>query len=346
MKPRKFLVVAGAGSADLAEIAAIIRVVHALLDHTWAFAGEEDEIDLVLSDLGDFGGRCARVRALDEGKHFAALADPGADVLDAELVLHRPIEPKALAGLLNHVAHAAAPGPRRHGDPTIPERHIAPLVRAASTANEHPVAAPSGRACFLDIARVRHCTNLDALIRSGAVLVERPGLPLLLIDPVTEMFHTDAPMIELEPYFLDVLGGHERRRVGGAKLAALRKALPARPLARLRWLHALLRSNGWLADHLDPGANYRLKRWFQVDSTYRKQHRIALTLMREAPLHRIAASANAPMADVFDVVNAFDALGLIATTRQPIHDPTAQAAPRRRTSKKTRQILAAAASVR
>ena len=342
MKTRKHLVVAGAGAAEVAEIATFLRVVQPLLDHAWTFAAEDEDIDLVLSDLADFGGRCARVRALDEGKHFAVLAEPGADVLDAELILHRPISAKAVAGLLNHVGHAAPPGPRRHGDFSAPERYVVPQARRLARRQEE-AAAPSTRACFLDIQRVRVCTDLDALVQRGAVLLERPGIPPLLLDPVMDTFHTSARMVDLEPYFLDIVSGRERRRVGGAQLAALRKELPARPLARLRWLHALLCSNGWLAEHLDPSANYRLKRWYQVDTDYRKQHRIALTLMREEPLHRISASAKAHMADVFDVVNAFDALGLIIATRQPRYTAEAQPRTRPRRSKRGRHLLAATA---
>lgn len=347
MKTRKHLVVAGATAADAAEVATFLRVARPLLDHAWSFAGEDDDIDLVLSDLADFGGRCARVRALDEGKHFAVLADPGADVLDAELIVHRPTNAKALAGLLNHVGNAVPPAPRRHTDFSAPERYVLPQTRKASSREDAATAASSTRACFLDIQRVRVCTDLDALIQRGAVLLERAGLAPLLIDPVTETFHTSARMIDLEPYFLDVVSGREYRRIGGAQLTALRKELPGRPLERLRWLHALLRSNGWLADRLDPSANYRLKRWFHVDTDYRKQHRIALTLMRERPLHRIAATAKAHMADVFDVVNAFDALGLIIATRQPIHEEeAAPARRRRRSSKKTRHLLATTALMR
>jgi hypothetical protein len=111
---------------------------------------------------------------------------------------------------------------------------------------------------------------------------------------------------------------------------------------RLRWLHAFLRSNGWLAAHLDPSASYKLKSWLPLDNDYRKQHRIALTLMREAPLHEIAKSAKAKMADVFDVVNAYDALGLIETRRQGTWDPSLAATPKRkRSTKKTQRLLAA-----
>lgn len=320
MKAQKHLIVAGAAATDLAEIATFLRVVQPQLDHSWSLAGEDDVIDLVLADLTDFGGRCARVRALDEGRHFAALADPGADVLDADLVVLRPIRSDALAGMLNHVGSAVPPEQRRYSDFNAPLR---PVVSTPSEV-ENSDAADSGaspkRAQFLAGPRARTCTDLDALVQGGAVLLERAGLAPLLIDPVTDTYRTTARLIDLEPYFLKVVSGPERRRIGGAQLAALCKELAPQPLERLRWLRALLRSNGWLAEHLDRAASYRLKRWFHIDTDYRKQHRIALTLMRGAPLHRIAASSKAQMADVYDVVNAFDALGLIAATPRPVRD--------------------------
>lgn len=349
MKTRKHLVIAGAAPAEAGQFLSIVRAAQPYLDVAWSLAGEEDDIDLVLSDLSDFGGRCARIRALDEGRHLAVLADPGSDALDAQLVLHRPLSSKAIVDLLNHVARVAAPEPRRLIDFATMEPYV---VRKDAETSERDDASGdstrSTRACFLDIQRVRICTDLNALIKRGAVLLARPGIPPLLIDPITEMFHSTARMIELEPYFLDVVTGSERRRVGGTRLAALRNESPGRPLARLRWLHALLCSNGWLAPHLDPSATYRLKHWFQVDSNYRKQHRIALTLMREAQLHQIAASANAHMADVFDVVNAFDALGLIIATRQPRNKAEEEPVGKRHRPKKgkSRRLLAATAFTR
>ena len=62
------------------------------------------------------------------------------------------------------------------------ERYILPQApkqpRRGDAAEE-----ASRRACFLDIQRVRTCTDLNALIQRGAVLLERPGIPPLLIDP-------------------------------------------------------------------------------------------------------------------------------------------------------------------
>lgn len=344
MKAPKHLVMAGATAAEMAELATFVRASKSWLDHAWQLNADDNTIDFVLADLGDFGGRCARVRALDEGKHFAVLANPGDDVLGAELTLLRPLNAKAIVGLLNHVGHAAPPPPRQLIDFTA-TREIRALPVAAKT--EAADGAASTRASFLDIRRERICTNLDALIQRGAVLIERHGIPPLLIDPVTDTFHTTARLVDLEPYFLNVVSGSERKRIGGQKLAAFRKAVPGRPLQRLRWLNALLRSNGWLAPHLDPSADYKLRSWFPLDADYRKQHRIAMTMLRGAPLHRIAASAKAKMADVFDVVNAYDALGLMECKRQPIYDtPNEASGPRRRSARKSRRLLAATVFVR
>ena len=339
MKPTRHLVLAGASPNDAAELTAFLRVLHSQLDHDWTFANDGDEVDLVIADLADFGGRCARIRALDEGRHLVILADPGADVLDAELVLLRPLSPKAISGLLNHVGATTPPTPRRLIDFSVHERQIGKHSGGRKAdSSKRETDGDDTRANFLDIQYERPCTRLDALLKRGALLIRRSGLPPLLVDPVTDQFHSSARMSELEPYFLDPLQGHEYQRVGGAQLAALQKEHDGRPLARLRWLNAFLRSNGWLARHLDPGAYYHLRQWLPLDNDYRKQHRIALTLMREAQLQVIAKRAKARMADVFDVVNAYDAMGLIETHRQPV---TGAAQVSSRARRKASQLLAA-----
>lgn len=343
MKAPRHLVIAGASPQDVAEFAAFLRVLRAQLDHAWSLADDGDAVDAVFADLRDFGGRCARIRALDEGRHLVVIAEPGADTLGAELVLFRPIAPKALVGLLNHAGATTPPMPRRLIDFSVHERDIGKSARAsASGRREGAREGDHAPANFLDIQYERPCTPLDALLKRGALLIRRAGLPPLLVDPVTDQFHSAARMCELEPYFLDPLEGHEYQRVGGTQLAAMQNEHAGRPLVRLRWLNAFLRSNGYLARHLDPSAHYRLRQWLPLDNDYRKQHRIALTLMREAPLHLVARAAKAKMADVFDVVNAYAAMGLIETNRKSSSGDIAQALPRARARAphKARRLLA------
>lgn len=344
MKTPRHLIIAGASPQDVAEFTAFLRVLRPQLDHEWALADDANAADAVFVDLRDFGGRCARIRALDEGRHLVVIAEPGADTLGAELVLLRPIVPKALVGLLNHVGATTPPQPRRLIDFSVHERDLGKRARSkAQPRRDDTREDDDTRANFLDIQYERPCTPLDALLKRGALLIRRAGLPPLLVDPVTDLFHSAARMCELEPYFLDPLEGHEYQRIGGTQLAALQSEHAGRPLARLRWLNAFLRSNGYLARHLDPSAHYRLKQWLPLDNDYRKQHRIALTLMREAPLHLIARSAKAKMADVFDVVNAYDAMGLIETSRKPASSDLANAFARARSRapRKVRQLIAA-----
>ena len=343
MKTPRHLVIAGASPQDVAELTAFLRVLRPQLDHEWALADDGATADAVFVDLRDFGGRCARIRALDEGRHLVVIAEPGADTLGAELVLLRPIVPKALVGLLNHAGSTTPPSPRRLVDFSVHERDLGKRARTKALQHRNETRADvDTRANFLDIQYERRCTPLDALLKRGALLIRRAGLPPLLVDPVTDLFHSAARMSELEPYFLDPLEGHEYQRVGGTQLASLQNEHAGRPLVRLRWLNAFLRSNGYLARHLDPSAHYRLKQWLPLDNDYRKQHRIALTLMREAPLHLIARGAKAKMADVFDVVNAYDAMGLIETNRKPVSGDLAQVLARFRGNgtRKVRQLIA------
>ena len=54
-----------------------------------------------------------------------------------------------------------------------------------------------------------------------------------------------------------------------------------------------------------------MQRWLSVYGEYRKQYRIATMMLRPLRLHEIARKADAKMVEVFDVVNAYDAIGLL-----------------------------------
>jgi hypothetical protein len=92
----------------------------------------------------------------------------------------------------------------------------------------------------------------------------------------------------------------------------------------LVWLDVLARSEGRLAPHLDPGGRYKLKSWPQIEHDYPNHLRIATAMTHPAKLNEIAAASGAPMGDVFAMVNAYDAIGLIDVERRlPRHDTPA-----------------------
>lgn len=151
------------------------------------------------------------------------------------------------------------------------------------------------------------------------------GAPPLVLDPKHRVAHAPASLTELAPYCRARWRPCDWEPLTSAELADLRTAQPAQPYARLIWLHVLLHSDGQLARHLHPGGIYRLRQWDGIDADLGKCPRIASAMQAPARLHEIAAASEAPMADVFDFVNACDAVGLIEWQPRP-REPEPEAA--------------------
>lgn len=160
----------------------------------------------------------------------------------------------------------------------------------------------------------RATTLLDYLrkpLLGGPSLAALAGAPELTLDPKAEAFHSAGELAELAAYCKQPLSGSAWRPVTRGELARLRQEQPARPYAQLIWLDALLKSEGRLARHLDPGGHYRLREWPATADAFPNHHAIVDALSQPAKLNEIAGASGAPMAEVFDVVNAYDAIGLI-----------------------------------
>jgi hypothetical protein len=162
-----------------------------------------------------------------------------------------------------------------------------------------------------DMTRHSLRVYLDSDVLGGPARITLPDAPPLVLDPKLKMFHSTGRLAALEPYCRTALRPSEWQRLTSAELADLRVSEPPQPYLRLIWLYVLLHSEGQLARHLDPGGTYRLTRWIEIERDFSAYFRIASTLLQPARLHEIAAASGASMADVFDVVNAFDAVGLI-----------------------------------
>ncbi|MEP7042445.1 MAG: hypothetical protein ABI843_05250 [Dokdonella sp.] len=341
MKNEKHLVMVGISEADKAHINALLRQADARLDDNWQKSDAPP--DLVIVDLEQFAGRVARVRALDERKPFVVLADAQADALGARLVLRRPVTLELLADVLNRSVVEPAVGLDLPYGGALHGRTAPILLTPIPDVQADTEAEDEGRASFDPARRSRLVTDIDKLVAHGrgSVIIERAGLPPLVLDPSNDSYLSGADLSELEPYLLQPVKGGECRPISGVRLADLRDSTPAHPLARLRWLAALLRSNGWLASHLDPGGSYRVKSWISVDGSYRRQYRIAMTMLRPAPLHRIAAAAGATMAEVFDVVNAYDAIDLLEwTPRRSRYAPAEATAAELRSGRRAHEPVA------
>jgi len=328
----KSFALAGFAENERSEVSRLLARAGTTLDEPWVLNDGSERADLVIIDPEHFAGRVARVRALSERTNLAVVVDAEAETPEAWLVLRRPLSMPALVEMFNRASCcdvAVSSRPPASNDAEQP----------ANVAEEEET-----RASFETPRAPRPCTDYASLTQRGPVVIERAGLPRLFIDPAAGNYHANATLSKLEPYFLDPLKPAEYRQIGATRLQEMRGSAPGRPLVHLHWMSALLRSNGCLGAHLDPGGTYRVKRWLSVYGEYRKQYRIATMMLRPLRMHEIARKADAKMIEVFDVVNAYDAIGLLEweprKSRYAVE--TAAEKPRAAATPGTARLLAAA----
>ena len=162
-----------------------------------------------------------------------------------------------------------------------------------------------------DLARHNLRLYLDGNLLGGPARITLPDAPPLVLDPKLKVFHSPGRLAALEPYCRTALRPADWQALTSTELNELRTAEPPQPYVKLVWLYVLLHSEGKLARHLDPGGTYKLARWIEIERDFADYFRIASTMLQPGRLHEIAAASHASMADVFDVVNAYDAIGLI-----------------------------------
>jgi hypothetical protein len=155
----------------------------------------------------------------------------------------------------------------------------------------------------------------------GPASISIKGAPSLVFDPKEKVFHAAGKLSDLTPYCMVELPHSAWRPVTSHELGRLRTEHPAQAYSHLVWLDVLAHSQGRLAKHLDPGGRYKLKTRPQLEHDFPNHPRIATAMTQAAKLNEIAAASGAPMGEVFALVNAYDAIGLIEVEpRLPRHD--------------------------
>ncbi|MBL0027796.1 MAG: hypothetical protein IPO95_01465 [Rhodanobacteraceae bacterium] len=151
-------------------------------------------------------------------------------------------------------------------------------------------------------------------VLGGPSQIQLGQAPVLTLDPKNEVFHADASLSALEVYCQGKLQRSAWKKLTTADLNQSRASAPSRPYWHLVWLHALMQSNGRLASHLDPGGTYRLKEQVFIEPGYRSHGVVAAVMDNPLRLNEISAMAKVRMEAVFDLVNAYDAVGRIEWT--------------------------------
>ena len=286
------------------------------------------DIVTVLNRAGHARARHPEIEAHDEDFYTRHLGEDGVAERKTDGAAPEP-------GLDALLSPLAAELRADWGAAAAPVAPVAPVAfEAEIEAMDAPpaTAAPPGRKYATREALLADTTPHDLHAYLSGDLVRAPvrfqllGAPPLVLDPKNRVAHTTGSLVELEPYCRARWRPCDWQSVTSAELAELREAQPAQAYARLLWLHALLHSGGQLARHLHPGGIYRLKQWIGVEHGLGKYLRIAAAMSQPLRLHEIAQTSGVPMAEVFDFVNAGDAIGLIEWTPRPRNDAPAPTA--------------------
>lgn len=146
--------------------------------------------------------------------------------------------------------------------------------------------------------------------------------PALVLDPVNRVFHSDALLRSLQVHCDISSRQSDWQPLTSHELERVRREQPAQDYAKLLWLDALTHAAGQLAPHLDPGGLYRLTQWLDIDDSLPRQQRIATCMVQARRLNEIADASRTPMADVFDAVSAFEAIGHVQWSSRPARAET------------------------
>lgn len=142
---------------------------------------------------------------------------------------------------------------------------------------------------------------------AGPAKLELASAPPLVIDPKSDTYIGGINLKPYSPYFeLGSVRIEQWQSLSADELRQLSAQLGgAQPLARLRWLHALVQGGGALAPGYDPGDKFRLTRWPKTEREFPRHFRIATVMMQgPATLAEIAAQSNTTRDEVTDFVNA------------------------------------------
>ena len=151
----------------------------------------------------------------------------------------------------------------------------------------------------------------------GPATLTLPGSPPLTLDPKGRVFHSPATSLgALTPYCRKALPSRDWHALTTTELARVRDEQPAQPYSRLIWLATLVQSGGRLAAHLDPGGRYRLKDGVVLEADQPSHAKISQVMRDMAKLNEISAVSGAPMTEVFDVINAYEAIHALETERR------------------------------
>lgn len=317
----------GLSREEESAVVSCFKQANARLGNRW-LATPESEAGVLVIDMDSMYGQMSLMKALGTGRVLVALTASGR--AETDYVLQRPVTVDALVALLGQIdldtpepeaeapphADAAAPAapvqaaPEPAPAPAPPS--VAPMAPPAAAAPASAgVPSPPEPAVALPVqSRLADLLRTSAL--AGAVRLQLPDAPELVLDPATQTYLGGAALKPLLPYCSRAFAAADLQPVAAAELPALAARMGGtQPWSRLAWLCALTGGNGALAEGHGPNEKYRLLKWPQTEREFPKHFRIATVMMKgPAELMDISQASGASLAEVIDFVNASLATGV------------------------------------
>ena len=274
----------------------------------------EAAADVLVIDLDSIYGQMTWLKARHGKQHIVALSSGSR--ADAGLSLTRPVSAEAIAAVLREVpaggrsSTTPAPAPVATPPPTpTPTPAAAVVVDAQPPAAE--VAPPPPRLG----------EHLEPGALTAPVRIARAGSEPLVLDPTTRVYFGPSSLKALLPYCHGEMPAHELEPLDPAQFAQVVKSGGAQPMARLRWLFALVSGEGRMLHGYGLDERYSLSKWPQIEREFPKHFRIATAMMKgPATLEEIAVLSSSPLNEVIDFVNASLVSGFAQVDRPPPAD--------------------------
>jgi hypothetical protein len=326
----------GMDRAEEAKLKLLFSDANEWLGGEWMLMPEA-QAEVLVVDLESMYGHMTWLKVHNSGKYVIALTTRSESESEAEHVLGRPVTVESLVAALSKASGDAAPisptvtaeraavSIREPGTQSPPRKDAQerpqPLEAAAPAATSseaqrpaaHPPAKPAPPPAPKPApvpARPRDPVLWDYLRPGGLPgpsRLELAGAPPLVIDPRTDTYIGGQALKPYIPYCeLGAVSADRWQTLSGADLNTyLAAPNEAQPMARLRWLLALVQGGGELAPGYDPKDKYRLLRWPKTEREFPRHFRIA-TAMMQAPStpSEIAAQSDTALGEVNDFLNA------------------------------------------
>jgi len=305
------------------------EALHALFRHANDALGgrfgltDEAAAEVLVIDLDSIYGQMTWLKARNGRQHIVALSSGSR--AEAGLSLARPVSAEAIAAVLREIpASGGATG-------TTPAPSPRPTPAAAAIPATPPPAPADAPPVAVEHAPPR-VPRLGEHLEPGAltapVRIVRAGAEPLVLDPATRVYFGPTSLKALLPYCHGEMPASELIALDATQFAQVMKGGGAQPMARLRWLFALVSGEGRMLPGYGLDERYSLGKWPQIEREFPKHFRIATAMMKgPATLEEIAALSSSPLNEVIDFVNASLVSGFAQVDRPPLTEaePAARA---------------------